>query len=62
MVLSNFLSRQNHDDCNSHEIIPISFNIQSLLQARYYNIGEGITGKYLVQTWSQAKASGIKLP
>ena len=26
MVLSDFLSRQNNDDSNPHEIIPISFN------------------------------------
>ena len=60
--LSNFLSGQKHDDSNPHEIIPISFNMQGSLQARYYNIGEGNSGKYLVQTWSLAKSSGIKLP
>ena len=27
MILSDFLSRQIEDDSNSHEIIPISFNI-----------------------------------
>ena len=31
MILSDFLSRQKHDDSNLHEIIPISFNMQSLL-------------------------------
>ena len=62
MILSDFLSRQKHDDSNLHEIILISFNMQSLLQARYYNIGKGNSGKYLVQIWSQAKSSGIKLP
>ena len=37
--------------------------MHSLLQNRYYNIGEeNIEKKYLVQTWSQAKSSGIKLP
>ena len=50
MILSDFLSRQRHDASNLCEIIPISFNMQSLLQARYYNIG-----KYVVQTWSQVK-------
>ena len=30
MVLSDFLSRQRHDDSNPHEIIPISFNMQSI--------------------------------
>ena len=62
MVLSDFLSRQKHDDSNLHEITPISFNMQSLLHTRYYNICEGNSGKYLVQTQSQAKSTGIKLP
>ena len=31
MVLSDFLSRQNHDDSNAHEIIPISFNVYQVL-------------------------------
>ena len=46
MILSNFLSRQKHDNSNVHEIIPISFNMQSILQARHYNISEGNSGKY----------------
>ena len=61
MILSNFSSRQKHDD-NLHEITLILFNMQGLLQARYYNICEDSSGKYFVQTWSQAKSSGIKLP
>ena len=48
MVLSDFLSRQNHNDSNPHEIIPISFNMYKLLHEKYYNIGK--TEKYLVQT------------
>ena len=62
MVFSDFLSRQRHDDSNPHEIIPISFNKQSMLQSKYYNIGKEKVGKYLVQTRSQAKSSGINLP
>ena len=31
MILSNFLSRQKHDDNNPHEIIPISYNVLILL-------------------------------
>ena len=62
MILSDFLSRQKHDDSNLHEIIPISFNMQGLLQAIYCNISEGNSERYLVQTQSQAKSSGIKLP
>ena len=32
MVLSDFLSRQNKDDSNPHEIIHISFNVHKVLQ------------------------------
>ena len=38
MVLSDFLSRQNNDDSNPHEIIPISFNTHKVLQENYYKI------------------------
>ena len=31
MVLSDFLSRQKHDNNNPHEIIPISFNMYQVL-------------------------------
>ena len=40
----------------SHEIIPISFNMCKILDDNYYNIE-----KYLIQTRSQARSSGIKL-
>ena len=60
MVLSDFLSRQNHDDSNPHEIIPISFNMYQVLHKKYYNIGNA--ENYLVQRWSQTEPSGIKLP
>ena len=60
MVLSDFLSRQNHDNSSPHEIIPISFNMFQVLHKKYYNIGN--TEKYLIQTQSQTKSSGIKLP
>ena len=62
MVLSDFLSRQRHDNSNPHEIIPISFNMQSILQSKYYNIGKEHVGKSLVLTRSQGKSSGISLP
>ena len=52
MVLSDFLSQQKHDDSNPHEIIPVSFNMQGILQTRYYNISKEKVGKYLVQTRS----------
>ena len=62
MILSDFLSRQKHDDSNPHEIIPISFNMQNILLCRYYNMGDRKAGKYLAQTRLQAKFSGITLP
>ena len=62
MVCSDFLSRRKHDESNLHEIIPILFDMQSLFKARYYNTGEENTVEYLVQTWSEGKSSGIKLP
>ena len=57
MVLSDFLSRQKNNYSNPHEIIPISFNMNRVLNENYYNIE-----KYLVQTRSQARSSGIKIP
>ena len=57
MVLSEFLSRQNNDDSNPHEIIPISFIMHKVLQENYYNIDS-----YIVQTRYEAISSGIKLP
>ena len=38
MVLSEFLSRQNNNDSNPHEIIPASFNLHKILQENYYKI------------------------
>ena len=58
MVLSDFLSRQDPGKEDTKEIIPISFNMRSVLQARYYNVGES-KDKYMVQTTSQTKASGV---
>ena len=57
MVLSVFLSRQNNDDNKPHKIIPILFNMHKVLQENYYKIDN-----YLVQTRSQARSSGTKLP
>ena len=36
--------------------------MQNVLHARYYNIDEDSSGRYLVQTQSQTEYSGIKLP
>ena len=62
MILSDFLSRQEHDASNPYEIKPISFNMQSILQTRCYNLGKGNQGKYLVQRRVTSKSSSIKLP
>ena len=56
MVLSDFLSSQNNDDSNPHEIIPIFLICIRYYIKNYYNIDS-----YLVQTRSQARSSGIKL-
>ena len=63
MVLRDFLSRQKTDDSNSYEIIPLFFSLRRVLHENYYklnNITE--TDKYLVQTRSQTKSSGMKVP
>ena len=60
MVLSDFLSRQEGIDGDPREIIPISFSLKSVLQDKYYNIAS--EEKFMVQTRSQTKASGIRLP
>ena len=61
MILSDFLSRQDLGNKDSKEIVPISFNIKSVLQDKYYNVNED-EEKYMVQTRSQTKASGVQLP
>ena len=61
MILSDFLSRQDFGDEDAKEIIPISFNMKSVLQDKYYNVNEN-EEKYMVQMRSQTKASGVQLP
>ena len=61
MILNDFLSRQDFGDEDKREITPISFNMKSVLQDKYYNVNEN-EGKYMVQTRSQTKASGVQLP
>ena len=61
MILIDFLSRQDPGDKNTKEIIPISFNMKSVLQDKYYNVGKK-EERYMVQTRSQTKASGVQLP
>ena len=68
MVLSDFLSKQKTDDSNPHEIIPILFSLGRVLHENYYRINDLTrhidtgTDKHLVQTRSQTKPSGIKVP
>ena len=50
MILSDFLSRQRHDDSNPHEITLISFNMCKIVDGNYYSIE-----KYLIQTRFQAR-------
>ena len=57
MVLSDFLSRQNNNNSNPHEIIPIY-----LTCIKYYTKIIMIQKNYLVQTRSQMRSSGIELP
>ena len=49
MILSDFLLRQNIVDINLHEIIPISFNLRTVLKDKYYNL-EGEKERYMIQT------------
>ena len=51
MILSDFLSRQDINDEDTREIIPISFNMRSVLQDKYYNIDKD-REKYMIQTRS----------
>ena len=65
MVLSDFLSRQKTDDSNPNKLIPISFMLRNQIDNHFCCINSRTdqpkTDKYLVQTRSQAKSSGIKI-
>ena len=60
MILSDFLSRQTHDNSDLQDIIPISFNMHNTLHKGYYKIE--IKERYLVQLHLQTKSSRMKLP
>ena len=63
MVLSDFLSRQDPGDEDTKEIIPISFNMKTVLQDKYNNNNNNENvDRCMVQTRSQTKASGVELP
>ena len=65
MALSDFLSRQQTDDSNPHELIPISFLLRDQLSDYFYHIDNEINlprkDQYLVQTRSQVRSSGVRL-
>ena len=65
MVLSDFLSRQKTDDSNPHELIPISFLLRDQVSDYFYCIDNESNiprkDKYLVQTRSQVRSSGVRL-
>ena len=65
-VLSDFLSRQKSDNSNPHKLIPISFSLKDQVSDYFYHIDNEINvpskDKYLVQTRSQVRSSGIRLP
>ena len=60
-ILRDFLSRQKVNDSDPCEIIPISFNLRTVLQDKYYSL-EGENERYMIQTRSQMKVSGVQLP
>ena len=62
MILSDFLSIQKIDDSDPSEIIPISFNTYRILEENRKIDACKNEGKFLIQTCSQAKTSGTKLP
>ena len=66
MGLSDFLSRQKSDDSNPHELIPILFLLRDQVSDYFYHIDNESNlprkDKYLVQTRSQVRPSGIRLP
>ena len=59
MVLSDFLSRQQGDNSDPHQIIPILFNMKQILRKNYQNI---VKDTFMVQTRSQIKSKGVKPP
>ena len=59
MVLSDFLSRQQGDRGDPHQIFPISFNMKEILRKSYPNI---VRDTFMVITRSQIKSKGVKSP
>ena len=59
MVLSDFLSRQQGDNSDPHQIIPISSNMKEILKQNYQNYAKDT---FLIQTKSHIKAKGVNVP
>ena len=62
MILSDFLSQQKNDGSDPNEIIPISLNAYRILEENRKIDACKNEEKFLIQTCSQAKTSGTKLP
>ena len=66
MILSDFLLQQKNEDSDPSEIIPISFNAYNILEENRKDDAHinfpCKNNKFLIQTCSQAKTSGSKLP
>ena len=60
-ILKDFLSRQKHDESHLHEVIPISFNMQEIQHAIYYNIHEKEQKRHLICIRPQARTSNTIL-
>ena len=58
MVLSDFLSRQQGDRSDPHQIIPISFNMKEILKRNYQDV---VKNAFMVQTRSQTKSKGVTI-
>ena len=50
MVLSDFLTTQKHDDSNPQEMIPIPFNMSTILQEQYYRKFRKISSSNMVSS------------
>ena len=56
-----FYQDKGTGDSNPHKIMLISFDMPAILKDRCYNIAQEKESRYLIQTYSQSKTSGIKL-
>ena len=54
MILSDFLSRQEMDKSDLHEIIPIPFDMKAILNDKCYKLEEE-NSKYMVQNLITSK-------